>query len=215
MERRHAPRSGGGPRDEPSPPRADGATAPDDDTDGDSRAALLAPAADGDPGDTLQAYLRQIRRAPLLSPEEALNAGLVDEITLPGAVQRLSLLYCEKLLALPEAAINAMRDSFHEEVHPDLYHRDAIIDEVKKGKGTLGALVYDPKAADDLKATIANFRAVSDKISKGEGTLGKLLSDDSLLRDAQAIMKKADRALDGLDDTGPITAAGVVSRGLF
>ncbi len=91
----------------------------------------------------------------------------------------------------------------------------AIIDEVKKGKGTLGALVYDPKSADDLKATIANFRAVSDKISKGEGTLGKLLSDDSLLRDAQAIMKKADRALDGLDDTGPITAAGVVSRGLF
>ena len=83
------------------------------------------------------------------------------------------------------------------------------------GKGTLGALVYDPKAADDLKATIANFRSVSDKISRGEGTLGKLLSDDSLLRDAQAIMKKADRALDGLDDTGPITAVGVVSRGLF
>lgn len=91
----------------------------------------------------------------------------------------------------------------------------AIIDEVKKGKGAIGALVYDPKAAEDLKATIANFRSVSDKISKGEGTLGKLLSDDSILRDAQAIMKKADRALDGLDDTGPITALGVVSRGLF
>jgi phospholipid/cholesterol/gamma-HCH transport system substrate-binding protein len=91
----------------------------------------------------------------------------------------------------------------------------AIIDEVKKGKGAIGALVYDPKAAEDLKTTIANFRSVSDKISKGEGTLGKLLSDDSMLRDAQAIMKKADRALDGLDDTGPITALGVVSRGLF
>jgi phospholipid/cholesterol/gamma-HCH transport system substrate-binding protein len=36
-----------------------------------------------------------------------------------------------------------------------------------------------------------------------------------MLRDAQAIMKKADRALDGLDDTGPITAVGVVARGLF
>ncbi|HUR56782.1 MAG TPA: MlaD family protein [Opitutaceae bacterium] len=91
----------------------------------------------------------------------------------------------------------------------------AIIDQVKAGKGTLGTLVFDQKAGDDLKASIANFRAVSDKISKGEGTLGKLLSDDTLLRDAQAIMKKADRALDGLDDTGPITAVGVVSRGLF
>jgi phospholipid/cholesterol/gamma-HCH transport system substrate-binding protein len=92
---------------------------------------------------------------------------------------------------------------------------NAIIAEVKAGKGTLGTLVFDEKAGEDIKASIASLRAVSDKISRGEGTLGKLLSDDSMLRDAQAIMKKADRALDGLDDTGPITAVGVVARGLF
>jgi phospholipid/cholesterol/gamma-HCH transport system substrate-binding protein len=79
----------------------------------------------------------------------------------------------------------------------------------------VGALVYDQKTADDLKAAVANLRSVSDKISRGEGTLGKLLSDDSLLRDAQAVMKKADRALDSLDDTGPITAVGAVGKGLF
>ena len=66
-----------------------------------------------------------------------------------------------------------------------------------------------------MKATIANLRSVSDKISRGEGTLGKLLGDDSMLRDMQSIMKKADRALDGLDDTGPISAVGVVAGGLF
>jgi phospholipid/cholesterol/gamma-HCH transport system substrate-binding protein len=91
----------------------------------------------------------------------------------------------------------------------------SIIDQVKAGKGAIGALVFDQKAGDDLKASIANLRSVSDKISNGEGTLGKLLSDDSMLRDAQAIMKKADRALDGLDDTGPITAVGVIANGLF
>ena len=91
----------------------------------------------------------------------------------------------------------------------------SIIDEVKKGKGAIGTLVFDQKAGDDLKASIANLRSVSDKINSGQGTLGKLLSDDSLVRDAQAVMKKADRALDGLDDTGPITAVGVVARGLF
>lgn len=91
----------------------------------------------------------------------------------------------------------------------------SIVDEVKKGKGAIGTLVFDQKAGDDLKASIANLRSVSDKISRGEGTLGKLLNDDSMLRDAQSIMKKADRALDGLDDTGPITAVGVVARGLF
>jgi phospholipid/cholesterol/gamma-HCH transport system substrate-binding protein len=91
----------------------------------------------------------------------------------------------------------------------------AIMDEVKAGRGAVGALVFDQKAGDDLKASIANLRSVSDKIAQGEGTLGKLLSDDSLLRDAQAIMKKADRALDGMDDTGPITAVGVIANGLF
>ena len=91
----------------------------------------------------------------------------------------------------------------------------SIIDQVKGGKGALGTLVFDQKAGDDIKATIATLRDVSDKISRGEGTLGKLLNDDSMLRDVQAIVKKADRALDGLDDTGPITAVGVVARGLF
>jgi phospholipid/cholesterol/gamma-HCH transport system substrate-binding protein len=90
-----------------------------------------------------------------------------------------------------------------------------IIDQVKAGKGAIGALVFDQKAGDDLKASIANLRSVSDKISRGEGTLGKLLGDDSMLRDVQSIMKKADRALDGLDDTGPISAVGVVANGLF
>lgn len=96
-----------------------------------------------------------------------------------------------------------------------LANAQSIIDQVKAGKGAIGTLVFDQKAGDDIKATIATLRDVSDKISKGEGTLGKLLNDDSMLRDAQAIMKKADRALDGLDDTGPITAVGVVARGLF
>jgi phospholipid/cholesterol/gamma-HCH transport system substrate-binding protein len=90
-----------------------------------------------------------------------------------------------------------------------------IIDQVKSGQGAIGALVFDQKAGEDIKVSIANLRSVSDKISRGEGSLGKLLSDESLFRDAQSIMKKADRALDGLDDTGPITAVGVVYGGLF
>ncbi len=91
----------------------------------------------------------------------------------------------------------------------------SIIDEVRAGKGTLGTLVFDQKAGDDLKASIASLRSVSDKIARGEGTLGRLIHDDSLLRDTKAIMKKANRALDGLDDSGPITAVGVLSKGVF
>lgn len=90
-----------------------------------------------------------------------------------------------------------------------------IVDQVKSGKGPIGTLVFDEKAGNDLKVSIANLRLVSDKLANGQGTLGKFLTDDSMYNDAQAIMKKADRALDGLDDTGPITAVGVVAKGLF
>jgi phospholipid/cholesterol/gamma-HCH transport system substrate-binding protein len=91
----------------------------------------------------------------------------------------------------------------------------AVMAQVKSGKGTLGALVYDETAANNLKASVANIRAVSDKLAKGEGTLGKLINDDTLYNTAQATLKKADRAIDGLGDTGPITAVGIVANSLF
>jgi phospholipid/cholesterol/gamma-HCH transport system substrate-binding protein len=91
----------------------------------------------------------------------------------------------------------------------------AIVDQVKAGRGTLGALVYDDTTGNDIKASVKNIRDVSDKLARGEGTLGKLINDDSALRDAQAVMKKANTALDGLGDSGPITAVGVVAKSLF
>ena len=90
-----------------------------------------------------------------------------------------------------------------------------LVDHVKSGQGTLGALIYDEKAGADLKATTANLRSISDKLAKGEGTLGKLINDDSLYSEAQSTLQKADRALDGLADSGPITAVGVVANALF
>ena len=92
---------------------------------------------------------------------------------------------------------------------------EVIVNDVKSGKGTIGTLVYDQKAADDIKASIANIRSVSDKLAKGEGTLGKLINDDGLYNSAQVTIKKVDRTLDGLNDSGPITAVGIVANALF
>jgi phospholipid/cholesterol/gamma-HCH transport system substrate-binding protein len=91
----------------------------------------------------------------------------------------------------------------------------AIVDQVKTGKGTLGALIFDETTGNDIKVVAANLRDLSQKIAKGEGTLGKLLSDDSLYLGMQSTLKKADRAIDGLGDTGPITAVGVAAQVLF
>ncbi|MBI2498499.1 MAG: MCE family protein [Opitutae bacterium] len=90
-----------------------------------------------------------------------------------------------------------------------------IVADVKSGKGTLGVLLYDEPTASSIKVTAKNLRELSDKINGGQGTLGRLLADDAMYRDLQGVMKKADRALDGLGDQGPITAVGVVANSLF
>jgi len=90
-----------------------------------------------------------------------------------------------------------------------------VVDQVKSGKGAIGTLLYDDKTAADLRLAVQNFRDLSTKLNSGQGTLGKLLSDDSLYRDAQGVIKKADRALGSMEDQGPITAVGVVAGKLF
>ncbi len=90
-----------------------------------------------------------------------------------------------------------------------------IVADVKSGKGALGLLLYDEGTANSIKVTANNLRQISDKLNGGEGTLGKLISDDKVYRDVQGLMKKADRAIDSLGDSGPITAVGVVAKSLF
>lgn len=90
-----------------------------------------------------------------------------------------------------------------------------IVADVKAGQGALGLLLYDPVTADNLKVSMNNLRELSAKLNSGEGTFGKLLVDDTLYKEVQGLMRKADRALDGLGDQGPITAVGVVANALF
>lgn len=90
-----------------------------------------------------------------------------------------------------------------------------IVADVKAGKGTLGVLLYDDATASSIKVTAKNLRELSDKLNGGQGTLGKLLADDSLYKEAQGLLKKVDRAVDGLGDQGPITAVGVAANALF
>ena len=90
-----------------------------------------------------------------------------------------------------------------------------IIADVKSGQGAIGTLLYDPATADNLKLTVANIRELSTKLNSGQGTLGKLLADDQLYKDVQGVVKKADKAIDALGDSGPITAVGVAANALF
>jgi phospholipid/cholesterol/gamma-HCH transport system substrate-binding protein len=112
------------------------------------------------------------------------------------------------------AAVNELK-STATQANSFMANAQGIVDHVKSGQGSLGMLLYDPQSAENLRVAVQDFRDVSDKLAKGQGTLGKLINDDSLYLSAQSTMKKADRALDGLNDSGPITAVGIVANSLF
>ncbi|MCU0858113.1 MAG: MlaD family protein [Pontiellaceae bacterium] len=58
-----------------------------------------------------------------------------------------------------------------------------ITDQISRGEGTLGKLIYDDAMYNGLQETISNLRTVSDKLAKGEGTLGRLLNEETVYND--------------------------------
>ena len=86
---------------------------------------------------------------------------------------------------------------------------------IDKGEGTVGKLVNDPALYDELRDTVASLKEITRKINNGEGTIGKLVNDDKLYLNAISTLKKTEKAMEGLQDTGPISVLGSVIGTLF
>jgi len=90
-----------------------------------------------------------------------------------------------------------------------------IAQRINKGEGTAGKLVNDPALYMELKETVANLKEISRKINEGQGTIGKLVNEDKLYRDAMSTLKKTEKTMEGLQDSGPISVIGSVIGTLF
>jgi len=90
-----------------------------------------------------------------------------------------------------------------------------IAQRINRGEGTAGKLVNDPALYDDLRETVVNLKDITRKINSGEGTIGKMVNEDKLYRDALSTLKKTEKAMEGLQDTGPISVIGSVVGTLF
>lgn len=90
-----------------------------------------------------------------------------------------------------------------------------ITGKIKDGQGTLGRLINDEGFYSDLRQAVARINNIAGKIDSGQGTLGRLVNEDALYRDAKTTLQKVETAVDGLSDTGPVSALGVVLGTLF
>ncbi|MDH4229725.1 MAG: MlaD family protein [Nitrospirota bacterium] len=78
---------------------------------------------------------------------------------------------------------------------------DHILAQIEDGVGTLGKLVNDPGAYDELTGTLSDLKAVMAKVRAGEGSLGRLVNDDALYNNmsaaAQGVRDVTDKATHG------------------
>ncbi len=108
-------------------------------------------------------------------------------------------------------------------VEDELYSNanDALINirdvaaKANQGTGALGKLVNDDKLYNEALATVERINSIAAKIDKGEGTLGRLVNEDGLYRDATTTLHKVEKTVDGMSDSGPLSALGVVVGTMF
>lgn len=117
------------------------------------------------------------------------------------------LLTEEELFNDAISAVKGMNDS--------MKNFTEIAQRINRGEGTAGKFVNDPALYNELRETVANLKEITRKINSGEGTAAKLVNDDKLYRDAISTLKKTEKAMEGLQDTGPISVIGSVIGTLF
>jgi phospholipid/cholesterol/gamma-HCH transport system substrate-binding protein len=86
---------------------------------------------------------------------------------------------------------------------------------MQNGAGTFGRLLTDESLYDEIRSLAISINSIAGKIDRGEGTIGRLINEDDLYRDARTTLHKIEKTVDGMADTGPLSALGVVLGTLF
>jgi phospholipid/cholesterol/gamma-HCH transport system substrate-binding protein len=90
-----------------------------------------------------------------------------------------------------------------------------VIAQMQNGTGTFGRLLTDESLYDEVRSMAVRINSIAGKIDRGEGTIGRLINEDDLYRDARTTLHKVEKTVDGMADTGPLSALGVVLGTLF
>ena len=102
-----------------------------------------------------------------------------------------------------------------DEIKQTVAKAQTVVDQVSAGQGTIGKLVKDDTLYKDAAATVANLKDITDKINTGQGSIGKIINDQDLYKNAKLSLQKVDKAMESLEDTGPLSLFGQIITSLF
>ena len=106
-------------------------------------------------------------------------------------------------------------DRLYEEMTMTVNNLNQITAKINAGEGSLGRLMHDDTLYENVSETMARINSIAAKIDEGQGTLGKLVNEDDFYRDAKTTLHKVEKTVDGISDTGPLSALGIVVGTLF
>ncbi len=106
-------------------------------------------------------------------------------------------------------------EQLYNEAKETFANLNKITTKVNAGEGSLGKMLHDDALYDNVSGSMARINSIAAKIDEGEGTLGRLVNEDDLYRDAKTTLHKVEKSVDGISDTGPLSALGVVLGTLF
>jgi len=99
------------------------------------------------------------------------------------------------------ADLGAVLTENREAIAGILNNTDAIVADVREGRGTVGRFLSDEGMAREVAMTISNIRDASDQLRSGEGVLGALFYDEQL-------RETVDTAVANLESIGKDIRAG-------
>lgn len=124
------------------------------------------------------------------------------------------LVYDDSLYNSASATILTLQGTAAE-IKQTVAKAETVVDQINAGQGTAGMLVKDPALYTETTATMKNIKEISGKINSGDGTVGKLVNDQELYKNVKLTVQKVDKAMESLEDTGPLSIFGQVVTSLF
>ena len=75
-----------------------------------------------------------------------------------------------------------------------------VLDQIQRGKGTLGKLMNDPSLYNNLNDSATKIDAVATSVQQGQGTVGKLVASDELYNKVDAAAGHLENATAAISD---------------
>ena len=82
-------------------------------------------------------------------------------------------------------------------MEPLVANLSEITNKINQGQGSIGRLINDDEAAENLNQALASLREITDRIKNGEGTLGQLIAKDDSIQN----LNKTLASLSDITDT--------------